>query len=322
MDIISEKKIWNQKVFSLNGSFLQSWEWGALQEGLGRKVLRIASSGFAAQLLEYDLPFRKHYLYSPRGPLFNKSSGEKPISHLYDLQKFVRNEGAIFLKIEPEIEIRMLEQIGFKKTATVQPETSLILDLGKTEEILLREMEHDTRYSIRAAVKRGVSVKVFKTVGQKMECFEKFWAMFQETNKRHDLKTYPRQYYELVFGLDGECYSNVLIAEMGDKILGGAIILFFGGGATYLYAASFPGYGKFNAPTLILWEAIREAKHEGVSIFDLWGISHEKSKWQGITAFKKSFGGKEINYSGTWDLSLKKGWHTLYDLAKRVLKYS
>ena len=318
MEIISEKNTWNEKVISLNGSFLSSWEWGVLQEKLGRKILRVSGSDFIALLIRHDLPFCQHYFYSPRGPVFSKNTKENIISCLGNIERITREEGSIFLRIEPETKIEGVGSMGFKKAMSIQPSASLVLDLNKNEESLLREMEHDTRYSIKTAVRRGVSIKILKTVSQKMKYFEDFWLIFRETNTRHDIKAYSQQYYESIFGLGGECHSVIIVGEGDGMVLSMAVLVFFDKKVTYLYAASRMGYSRFNTPTLVLWEAILEAKRTGATIFDFWGISHEKKEWKGITAFKKSFGGKEINYSGAWDLPLKKGWYGLYNLAKKI----
>jgi lipid II:glycine glycyltransferase (peptidoglycan interpeptide bridge formation enzyme) len=41
-------------------------------------------------------------------------------------------------------------------------------------------------------------------------------------------------------------------------------------------------------------------------------------KWAGFTAFKKSFGGREVTYPGTWDLPVKKVRYGAYQLARKA----
>ena len=40
--------------------------------------------------------------------------------------------------------------------------------------------------------------------------------------------------------------------------------------------------------------------------------------WAGITRFKKGFGGKYVEYPGTFDLPLKKGWYKVYSFVRNM----
>jgi lipid II:glycine glycyltransferase (peptidoglycan interpeptide bridge formation enzyme) len=68
------------------------------------------------------------------------------------------------------------------------------------------------------------------------------------------------------------------------------------------------------APHLLHWEIIRQAKQLGYHFYDFWGI--DEKKWPGLTRFKKGFGGKIIEYPGTFDLVFNKFWYQLYRLGK------
>ena len=56
--------------------------------------------------------------------------------------------------------------------ANRQPQTTLVLDLTKTEEQLLQAMHAKTRYNIRLAEKKGV-----KIVEAGADRFEEFWQL-------------------------------------------------------------------------------------------------------------------------------------------------
>ena len=52
---------------------------------------------------------------------------------------------------------------------------------------------------------------------------------------------------------------------------------------------------------------------------DLWGVApadQPDHKWAGFTAFKKSFGGREVAYPGTWDLPVRKIRYGAYQFAR------
>lgn len=92
-----------------------------------------------------------------------------------------------------------------------------------------------------------------------------------------------------------------LMALKNQKSIAGTLILIWQKTAYYWMAASNT-FGKKNfAPTLLVWEALREAKKRGCTVFDFEGIYDERypklnKKWLGFTKFKTGFGGKEIYF--------------------------
>jgi len=71
--------------------------------------------------------------------------------------------------------------------------------------------------------------------------------------------------------------------------------------AYYYYAFTSKKGRKLLAQYELVWEAIKLAKKRGCKTFDLEGIYDPRfpvKSWCGFSHFKKSFGGKEINYPG------------------------
>ena len=60
---------WDQKVFELGGSILQSWAWGEFQKSLDQKIYRFEGENYATLAIESQLPLGKKYIYCPRGPV-------------------------------------------------------------------------------------------------------------------------------------------------------------------------------------------------------------------------------------------------------------
>jgi lipid II:glycine glycyltransferase (peptidoglycan interpeptide bridge formation enzyme) len=158
---ISDKIAWNN--FLLNqptqtGIFLQSAEWLDFQETAGRKTWRLAmfnEQGNIAGLcgaIEHAVRFGKKYFYIPRGPI-----GE-PEELINEMIKLAKKENSIFLKIEPSVKFQVLN-LWFQETTPVQPRKTLVLDLNKSEEELLSSMHEKTRYNIRLAEKKNLSIK-------------------------------------------------------------------------------------------------------------------------------------------------------------------
>ena len=305
----------------MGGSFLQSWEWGTLQESLNGNVLRVSADGYLASILIKKLPLGMSYLYAPYGPI---------VANIDSLKQFITaikndNSGVIFLRIEPQyyhaqpVKTEDLLALGLKPSISrsPQPHMTLQLDLTPHEDQLLLEMESETRYAIKTAKQRGVLIVTSEENSTK-DAFQDFWNLFLLTNTRHNLRRHPKKYYENLVNFNGDIKIKIYLAKLDTKVIAGAIILLFDKTAVYLYAASVSGFGKYNAPSLLLWQAIKEAKYKNCICFDFWGISDNKD-WEGVTKFKKSFGGRETTYAGTWDLPIHKNLFTLYSIMKKFL---
>lgn len=341
---LSDKDKWNDFVLANQGSFLQSFEWGQIQESQGRKVWRLwlidekideNQPIFCAQIVGHNLPFSKNYLYAPHGPIFRRGIIDKisEIGNFLDkkreyFSKFLntaedlcQKENAVFLRMEPllksEMHLNYLLEAALKKSdKEIQPSRTIILDLEKSEEELLSEMKSKTRYNIGLAERHGV--KIIRCGGlDKEKHFEKFWELLEETSKRDKFYLHSKKNYDKILNMKSECFRNELyLAVLGGEVLAGAMINFFNNKAVYLHGASLSKRRDIMAPYLLHWEIIKDAKNNSFKQYDFWGISE---KWPGVTRFKQGFGGKEIKYLGAFDLIVDKKWYFLYSLARKIL---
>ena len=353
-----QKEIWNKFIaFNNSESFLQSWQWGEFQKNIGRKIWRLAivddlSSGgkipsprlvrlvrknsklvAVALIVKYNLPFGKSYLYCPRGPVMNESR----ISNMLfsEIKKIARKEKSFFLKIDPPVELSQKCFNNFRKSfSEVQPKDTLILDLEKSEEELSKEMKQKTRYNIRLAGKKGIKIANYElgTINQKefSQKFDFFWNLTKETSKRDKFISHNKEYYQKMLeslndksrSLDNKqnLYARLYLAEYEKKIIAANIVLYFGDLAVYLHGSSSSKYRNLMAPYLLQWKQIQDAKTQGYRKYDFWGITigEENKNWQGITRFKKGFGGKEKSYIGSYDLVFDNIRYWMYRLVKFV----
>ena len=76
------------------------------------------------------------------------------------------------------------------------------------------------------------------------------------------------------------------------------------------------------ATVALLSHAIFSAKEEGLHTLDFWGIAPENANpshpWYGFTEFKKSFGGYEKIYGGTYDYLINPKKYHLYSLLRKI----
>ena len=170
------------------------------------------------------------------------------------------------------------------------------IDLMKPENKLLSEMHHKTRYNIKVAKKRGVKVNISKDINR----FSEFW---QECalKQRHMFLPMKREINAIYtsFGKD----TRILFANKDKTLLAAILLIYTKDTAYYMYAASTGQGKKLFAPTLVAWKSIKLAKKLGCKLFDFEGIYDERfpiPSWKGFSRFKKSFGGKVIEYPGSF----------------------
>jgi len=312
---IKEKEVWDEFVSSFEmAQFLNSWSWGEFQENLGKKIWRFGVYRnekliSALMLIKNNLPFKKNYLYSPRFPILTEAVPAEIF--INKIKEIAKKENSIFWRVDL-FNTQIFKDVPFKKIPDLQPSKTILLDLTKSEDEILEAMHPKTRYNIRLAEKGGVRVKI----GQSNQEIEIFLKLLLQTAQRDKFKIYPLNYYRKLLQLNKN-FVKLFLAEYQGKIMAGNLMIFFAETATYLHGASADEFKNVMAPFLLHWIVIKEAKRLCLKYYDFWGI--DEKKWPGVTRFKKGFGGKIVEYPGTFDLILDKFWYQLYSLAKKFL---
>lgn len=312
-------------------SFLQSWEWGELNQLHSKyEILRLGlfdnqnKLQSTAQVLKIKAK-RGAFLFIPHGPSYRDKSGveECQIEYLNYLKLIAKQEGFSFIRMSPVEEYSdtlndVFDRLGWK-TAPIymHAERIWVLDLHKSEEELLAEMRKTTRYLIRRAPKDGVSVE--KRSDEK--CIEDFWKLYQETATRESFTPFSRAFVEReyqTFAQNGN--ADYFFGKKDKEILAGALVVYTQSTAFYHQGASI--HTKFPVPYALQWEAIREAKRRGCRYYNFWGIFLEgrtPKAWTGLTLFKQGFGGKQIDYIRTKDYIIDPIRYVISSLFEHVL---
>ncbi|MBI5654119.1 peptidoglycan bridge formation glycyltransferase FemA/FemB family protein [Candidatus Uhrbacteria bacterium] len=301
--------------------FLQSWAWGEFRESRGSKVRRYAlRDGAGEWLAALQLEYRKKkfglgYWYAPRGPVFSsKINPEKRPDLMLSLCEgllMVKDlkKQALFWRFEPVSELSNPEglvPLSFRRSKAGDPTSTIILDLDKSEDNLLKDMHEKTRYNIRLAAKRGVTVRLAKDARD----VEAFLDLAEETSRRDGFVQYPRQHLKDTYSvMHANGQAEIRLAELQGKVLCANMELSFGDTVTYLHGASSSENRNVMAPFALHWVAIQEARRRGFKLYDFWGANplskamyYYKPSWDGVTRFKRGWGGRQFDLVGTWDL--------------------
>ena len=294
----------------------QSPDWEHFQQALGHKTLRIGKGQSKALVVIHPLFLGMGYGYIPRGPIIE--NGDELADFLNELSHLSTKYRLIFTRADPE---KGLPEFIFPKTRethSVQPETTLILDLSMDEESILNQMKRKGRYNISLAKKKGVKVLMAKDENQRKRYGHIFSELLKETSERDFFSTHDEKYYQTM--LKTLKSSEIFIAFYQDRPLAGAICTYQDNKAIYYYGASGNHHRDMMAPYLVQWEAIREGKKRGCQSYDFLGIAPEDAledhPWKGITEFKKKFGGSAVQYPQPIDIIHRPFWYTIYKYLK------
>jgi len=275
-------------------------------------------------VIRHKMPRKMSFLYCPRGPLLDYTAPQEMLDLITTkLKSIAKEENTIFLRIDPPLE-ELPSIKGFTKGKGFQPEHTLILDLTLSEEEILKQMKPKGRYNIKLAQKKGVKVR--KADPKNIETYNKdiadFYKILQETTSRDGFSGHNEEFYHSMLEvLIPEEMAELYLAEYEGEILGGLIATFSNHKCIYYYGASSNTNRNLMAPYLLQWEAIQEAKSRNYKTYDFLGIAPNNAKnhpWQGVTEFKKKFGGYEKSFAPPLEHSFRPFHYWAYRLYKFI----
>lgn len=337
---------WNDTIAHLPGAhILQTAEWGMFKAGYGWQPHhqlwhdRAGNVCGAGLVLERPIPGGFSMLYAPRGPLVDWTNPAAVTAVLDGLHALAVARRAIFVKMDPEIITgredlqtpqppepaiaRALEEIqrrGWRfSPQPVQFRNTVWLDLSGTEDDWLARMKQKTRYNLRLAQRKGVTVRS----GTELD-LPLLYRMYAETSLRDGFVIRPEAYYTTLWRqFMARGMAQPLIAEVEGQPVAAIVLFFFAGRVWYLHGMSVQAHREKMPNYLLQWQAMRLARERGCSIYDLWGAPDswdEHDPLWGVYRFKEGLGGQTIRTAGAWDYPLRPLLYRLYtNLLPRVL---
>ena len=356
-----EGNVWNSIISKLpEPHFLQTYEWAQVKatygwqpvylawdnEGKMQEERSLSSFGFhpsaaalvlKRQIIRNGFAARLSIFYAPKGPLLDWSNESLRNRVLNDLQSFARKQGAIFLKMDPDVVLGTgipsseddlvdnggqvvmseLKRRGWRSSSEqIQFKNTVLIDLTPSQEELLARMKQKTRYNIRLAEKKSVVLRV----GAQKD-FGMLYKMYAETSVRDGFVIRDEGYYQTVWKLfmdSSEPTCEQLIAEVDGEPVAAIFVFYFARRAYYVYGMSRDLHRERMPTYLLQWEAMKRAKARGCSVYDLWGapdmFDESHSMW-GVYRFKEGLGGNVVRTLGAWDYAPNPFWYKLYSEA-------
>jgi lipid II:glycine glycyltransferase (peptidoglycan interpeptide bridge formation enzyme) len=330
---------WDNFITTYHGHLLQSWAWGELKSRFGWTAHRIQVDDAAAQILFRRLPLGLTIAYIPKGPVVDWTNRQQCQALFSTIHTEAKNHRAIFLKVEPHLWCRFadcsqsvpalqaaaefLVGSGFILADTVQPRTSLVVDISGDEDAVLAAMKQKTRYNIRLATKKGVTVRMGSAAD-----VNTFYDLSVTTSTRDGFGIHSLDYYQAAYDLFAPDRGALLLSEFEGEPLAALMAFCHGLDAFYFFGASSNRRRKLMPNYLVQWAAIQWARNQGCIRYDLWGIpdadpttleaefqKRRDGLW-GVYRFKRGFGGQVVQSIGAYDYVYNPVFYQLYKLRR------
>lgn len=305
-------------------SFLQSWEWGDLNNDyFGYDVERITVKKnkrivAIAQILKIRAK-RGSFLFIPHGPVMSADAIQEKDAYEFIINKVMnylikigRQERFDFIRIAPvEKDITfndVYSEYGFRTSPIyMHAERLWQLPLNKSEDELLQNMRKTTRYLIRRAPKDKIEI-VLRT---DKDAIKDFWKLYETTAERENFIPFSKKFIDKEFiHFSKHKNATYLFGKVDNNYLASALIVFTKSTGFYHQGASI--HTKLPVTYALQWEAIKQSIQRGCSYYNFWGIlqpGRTPKAWYGLTLFKKGFGGEQVDYIPTQDFPLSpKYW--------------
>jgi len=298
---------------------LQSKKWGEFREKTGIKVI----TGKDFILTIHPVPKTKFTIgYLPKG---NNISQEL----INELQIIGKKENCIFIQLEPNVEKTDIKYNFKDLTPAAHPlftKFNFILDISKSEDELLKNMNQKTRYNIRLAQKKGV--EVIKESSD--AAFADYLKLTEETTQRQKFYSHTKKYHTIMWETlkssdkidKNELSAHLFLAKYNGETLAAWILFVLGDTLYYPYGSSSSKHRDVMASNLLMWEAIKFGKSLGLKNFDMWGALGEnpdpKDPWFGFHRFKQGYGPRPVEYLGSFDLIINSQMYFFYKIADKI----
>lgn len=336
--------------------FLQSPTWEAYEQLEGNQTFRLKGQDYEAMAVLKSTPVG-NYLFCPYGPSVDSDSGLKhAIDALKSLAReqkafFIRIEPTLSTAKITDLGLKKSHDLDPAHTWMLDLDASEDELLGNMESRKVRYWRNSSKKGISLRQSTNPDdITILSRLLEQLGDKDNFIPQ-NENHLRNQLKSGFATLY--IAEIDSEPTENksenksevkddkseatrkkleakttnsettnekIEIKE-AKKPIAAALIYDYGDTRFYAHAAADGEYRKLVPGTVILIQMILDAKNSGKKHYDFWGMTTSndpKHPWYGFTQYKKSFGGYQVDYAGTWDLPLNKAKYLLYNCIRKI----
>lgn len=290
-------KIMDSKVYEFlqnnpKTNFMQSPEWARVKTEWKNEFITVEDENGnikgTMSILLRKVPFiNRHIMYAPRGFVCDVHDKETLKELTIKAQEIAKKYRAFIFRLDPDVlqsdeEFKkIITELGYKTKKNIknigqvlQPKYVFRLNVkDKTEEELLQSFESKTRYNIRLAGRKGVTVRQGTRDDLKI-----FYDIMKTTGSRDDFFIRPLSYFQKIYDEMGEKHARIYIAEFEGEPIAATMPIYYGNKVWYLYGGSSNKHRNLMPNYLIQWEMIKWAIEEKCDWYDFRGVSGFKSE--------------------------------------------
>ena len=273
-------------------NFMQSPEWARVKTEWKNEFITVEDENGnikgTMSILLRKVPFiNRHIMYAPRGFVCDVHDKETLKELTIKAQEIAKKYRAFIFRLDPDVlqsdeEFKkIITELGYKTKKNIknigqvlQPKYVFRLNVkDKTEEELLQSFESKTRYNIRLAGRKGVTVRQGTRDDLKI-----FYDIMKTTGYRDDFFIRPLSYFQKIYDEMGEKHARIYIAEFEGEPIAATMPIYYGNKVWYLYGGSSNKHRNLMPNYLIQWEMIKWAIEEKCDWYDFRGVSGFKSE--------------------------------------------
>jgi len=268
-----------------------------------------------------------------RGPVTRRPEDLSIV--LPELETHLSQRGVITLTINPHwigdqcvIASEHIEKAGYKRVAAKMQTWATAtawLDLKRPIEDIYMGLSKRRRSEVRKSEKSQIRVRPVESTSDLDRLNEILAAMAAETNMEIDGQHDFKAHYDFLSKNPDRGF--VLVAWVGDQILGGHVTYFENKRAYAYLLATSPAFRKLPRSTLLFWESIKRSHELGFDVYDLAGFPESAldKKIEGNSgrgAFKAGFGPETARLTPMYEKPLKPIQHVLFGKGRQVYRQS
>ncbi|MBI4034356.1 peptidoglycan bridge formation glycyltransferase FemA/FemB family protein [Candidatus Saccharibacteria bacterium] len=319
---------WDARVAKTTGwcHFLQSAEWAeALKQTAWRPNLTEVKVGQGSYRLN---------LHSRSVPLIGRIYQATKLARLQPAQARAFTQGlrrqaesgvAIKIDLDQPFDEKLHQSLlkqGWLRTPSMQYQETVLIDLTRSREELLKSFKKRARWELNAGLRRGVKVEKAALTDEHMAIA---YELLRSTYERAHFQTRSRAFtenYWRAFAASGQ--GSLYFAKLDNQLLAAAFIIHIGDRAYYKDGASVRLKPDVFASRVMQWQIMQDLKEQGIKTYDLCGVStNNTSDLKGVTLFKTGFG-EPVRLQWGYELPLSSWRYNLWKqlIEPVVLKYS
>jgi lipid II:glycine glycyltransferase (peptidoglycan interpeptide bridge formation enzyme) len=201
----------------------------------------------------------------------------------------------------------------------IQPKNTLIKDLNRPDDELFSEMMSTNRRLYRRAAEAGFTFEQSHDPRQ----VNLFLDMVHQVAARTGIQPHSDEYFktmaETLFPIHA---ASLFLARHNGTLVSTSIVFEDTHTRYYAHAGNAESARKLQPSVYLVGHMIFDAKAQGKQHFDYNGVAPPHApkthKWAGFSQFKRSFGGREVEFSGTWEIPIKKARYQTYRLFTKI----